>query len=286
MTHILIADGGSTKSAWTLLKSDGTVSGRLVTAGINPVHAADKSLYDAMANVKPLLGDIVPDKIFYYGAGCMPHLSGRVKEAIAATTGTATSEIDVESDLLGAARALLVHKPGIVCILGTGSNSALYDGEKITSNIPALGYILGDEGSGAVLGRRLVGDVLKQVFPPVLCKAFFHETGLTTAEIIDRVYRRPEPNSFLASLVPFLSRHIERPHVRHLVTRELLEFMSRNVARYPGYEKKEIACCGSIAANFTPQLHRAAYVAGCTISRIEASPMDGLIAYHTQDLKK
>lgn len=277
MKTILIADGGSTKIDWALI-NDGKSRRLSPTPGINPAHAADEAMHDAVANVLPQLDGLKPDEIYYYGAGCLPHLAPRMEEALKASFPE--SHIEVYTDILGAARALLSDREGIIGILGTGSASGYYNGREITKNIPSLGYVLGDEGSGAVLGNRLVGDVFKGVFPPQLCDVFFEETKLTLEEVIDRVYRRPEPNRFLASLVPFLKRHLDRPHVRHLVTIELCRYMARNIGQYRGYEKLPVTLCGSIAANFREQLDFAASSVGVHLARVEASPIEGLIAYH------
>lgn len=273
----LIADAGSSKIEWALVR-DGKVNRLGSTSGINPVHASDSELRETLAEVIPMLEGNDPETVCFYGAGCIPAQQERVAGIIRKITGTCL--VEVESDLLGAARALLGDRRGIACILGTGSNSGLYDGKKIIANVPPMGFILGDEGSGAVLGLRLVGDVYKGVFPPELCKAFAEETALTLDEVIERTYRRPAPNRFLASLVPFLSRHIDHPYVRHLVTLELCRFLDRNVTKYKGYENLPLAFVGSVAANFEPQLRRAAVVIGCNVGAIMASPIDSLAQYH------
>lgn len=282
MKHILIADAGSTKIEWALISENGSSRHIGVTPGINPVMATDAALVRAIEGVVDLLNGVRPDKVYYYGAGCLPHIVPHMAAAITEALGV--GDVSVESDLLGAARALLGRERGVACILGTGSNSGLYDGEKIIENVPSLGFIIGDEGSGAALGKHLLGDIFKGVFPPVLREAFFKETCLTLPEVIDRTYRAPEPNKFLASLVPFISRHIERPHVRHMVTIEFCNFMARNVAQYSGYDSMPVAFCGSIAANFRTQFQFAAASVGCTLGKVMASPIKGLIEYHSAEL--
>ena len=273
----LIAEAGSTKIEWTLL-IDGQPRRLGPTPGINPVIADDNCLRQGLGAVVPVLGGVVPDEVYYYGAGCVPAQCPRVASMLSQITGA--QHIEVHSDLLAAARGLLGDEKGIICILGTGSNSGYYDGSEITFSVPSMGFILGDEGSGAVLGARLVGDVFKNVVPPELCEDFRRETQLTLEDVMENTYRRPAPNRFLASLVPFLRTHIDHPYVRHLVTVELCRFLDRNVTKYKGYEGMPLAFTGSVAASFEPQLRRAATVIGCTVGFIEASPLEGLIKYH------
>ena len=213
---ILIADSGATKTDWCL--GEKTTDARVIqTQGINPFHQSAEHIYKVLTEeLLPQLGEENHiTHIHFYGAGCTPEKSVIVKEQLQALSLDA--DIDVQSDLLGAARSLCGKEQGIACILGTGSNSCLYDGEKIIANVSPLGYILGDEGSGAVLGKRLVGDCLKHQLPEHICQAFLNETGLTPADIINKVYRQPQANRFLASLTPFLSAHREEPEIHDLL---------------------------------------------------------------------
>ena len=203
---IVIADSGSTKTDWCLGNTK-TNSRTVRTGGINPFHQSVDEIKEVIAStLTPQLGDTTEfTTIYFYGAGCIPEKTNIVKTALAQNFPKAN--ILVESDLLGAAHALCGKTAGIACILGTGSNSCFYDGEKITANISPLGYILGDEGSGAVLGKRLVGDFLKHQLPDDLCRDFLKEYDLTPALILDKVYRQPLANRFLAGLTPFLFAH-------------------------------------------------------------------------------
>jgi N-acetylglucosamine kinase-like BadF-type ATPase len=215
--------------------------------------------------------------IHFYGAGCTPEKSVIVKEQLQALFLDA--DIDVQSDLLGAARSLCGKEQGIACILGTGSNSCLYDGEKIIANVSPLGYILGDEGSGAVLGKRLVGDCLKHQLPEHICQAFLNETGLTPADIINKVYRQPQANRFLASLTPFLSAHREEPGIHTLLIDCFTEFFKRNVMQY-AYEGIEVHFTGSISWYFQEEVKEAAESLGIRTGKFIKSPIHGLINYH------
>ena len=182
--------------------------------------------------------------------------------------------------MLGAARGLCGHEKGIVCILGTGSNSCFYDGEEIVSNVSPLGFILGDEGSGAVLGKLLVGDILKNQLPAQLKEEFLKQFDLTAPEIIDRVYRQPYPNRFLASLSPFLAQHLVEPGIRTIVLNSFIAFIRRNVMQYD-YTQYPVRFIGSVAYCYKEILQEAAKETGLGIGKILQSPMEGLIEYHT-----
>ena len=188
--------------------------------------------------------------------------------------------IQVESDLLGAARALCGKQPGIACILGTGANSCLYDGQNITAHVPPLGFILGDEGSGAVLGKTLLGNLFKGIFPQQMRDEFEQEYGLTEADVIDRVYRQPQPNRFLASLVPFISRHRQHPQVHEMLVEAFRQFLSRNVRAY-GHAELPVNLVGGIAFSFGEELAEAACAEGMKIGRVLRGPIQEMVAYHT-----
>jgi len=244
------------------------------TKGINPVRDSEATVGDTLSSLPAL--PTPPSAIRFYGAGCIPPYSDAVSRLLAARFPDA--DIRVESDLLGAAHALCGHREGIACILGTGSNSCLYDGRRIAANMSPLGWILGDEGSGAVLGRLLVGQVLKGQFSPALCQAFEAETGLTRAHIIDKVYRQPMPNRFLASLVPFLGRHRGEAEVRDFLVGEFRRFFRRNVAGY-GRTDLPVSFVGGIAHTYTDELAEAARLEGFTLGRILQRPIDDIVAY-------
>lgn len=276
---ILLADSGSTKTDWCGLK--GTDNLRVQTQGINPYHQKPEVI------LKVLYKELLPqlpvepiEAIYFYGAGCTPQKSKLLHACLVKVFGE-QAHIEVESDLLGAARALFGQRPGIACILGTGSNSCFYDGERIAAQTPALGYILGDEGSGAYLGRQLVGDVLKAQLPEHICLAFANETQLTQEEIIQRVYRRPLANRFLAGFTPFLAEYRGEPSVHRLLVDAFDAFIRRNLKPYP--DGMPVGAIGSIAHHFRPELSEALEQAGYRLETVEASPMEGLIRYHQPD---
>ena len=181
--------------------------------------------------------------------------------------------------MLAAARGLCGHQPGIACIMGTGSNSCYYDGKNIVSNVSPLGFILGDEGSGAVLGKLLVGDILKNQMTPGLKEKFLEQYNLTPAEIIDRVYRQPFPNRFLASFSPFLVEHLDEPAIRELVLNSFKKFLKRNVMQYD-YQHARVHFIGSVAFYYKELLSEACKAMGIHLGTIIKSPMEGLIKFH------
>lgn len=279
---ILIADCGSSKIDWCLIDANGEVKGRFNTPGMNAVMLTREEMIQRLGEeFAPEITDFAAGvtDVHFYGAGCIsPKVCDSVADAIREYLPGAN--IEVFSDLLAAARALCGHQPGIACIMGTGSNSCYYDGEKIVDNVSPLGYILGDEGSGAVLGRRLVGDVLKGQLPAELCAQFLEQNRLDRLGIIERVYRQPGANKWLASLSPFLLQHIDVPQVRAIVESEFNAFFVRNIKHYG--QKGAINFTGSIAHYYRPILEEAARRNGFTVGTVLKAPMEGLIAYHKQ----
>ena len=277
---ILIADSGSTKTDWCAVEH-GVLLQQVFTKGTNPFFQTEDEISKEVetALLPQLTVGNEPDAVYFYGAGCaFPDKIETVKRALARHLHV-KGEIEVSTDMLAAARGLCGHKAGIACIMGTGSNSCYYDGEKIVSNVSPLGFILGDEGSGAVLGKLLVGDVLKNQLTPELKEKFLTQFNLTPADIIDRVYRKPFPNRFLASLSPFLAQNISEPCVHRLVLNSFLSFLRRNVMQYD-YQGTPVHFIGSVAYYYRPVLKEAANECGITLGNIWQSPMEGLITFH------
>ena len=277
---ILIADSGATKTDWCIGQKQ-TDASIIQTQGINPFHQSKEHIEKVLTEeLLPQISKTGPiTHIHFYGAGCTPEKSVIVKEELAKLFPDAT--IDVQSDLLGAARSLCGRKEGIACILGTGSNSCFYDGEKITANVSPLGYILGDEGSGAHLGKRLVADCLKRQLPENVCTMFLNREGVSPADIIDKVYRQPQANRFLASLTPFLSAHRDIPEIQTLLLSCFTEFFRRNVMQY-AYEEVEVNFTGSIAWYFQEEVKKAAGALNIRTGQFIKNPILGMINYHLE----
>lgn len=280
---ILIADCGSTKIDWCVV-DNGTVQSEVFTSGINALLMPEDKIRETLKEeLAPKIAGYAIERVYYYGAGCLfDDVCNNVRRAIASVVPTATA-IEVQSDLVAAAHALCGNQEGIACILGTGSNSCYYDGEKIVDNVSPLGYILGDEGSGAVLGKLLVGDVLKKQLPELLCEKFLNQYGLDRQKIIENVYKKPAANRFLASLSPFLNENIGEPAVHKLVLNSFKAFFVRNVANYPNCKTLPIHFVGSVAYYYREVLEEAAREVGLTVGTVIKSPMEGLLKYHSNN---
>lgn len=281
MSYKLIADVGSTKAHWVLLNTDQREDQRFETEGLNALTAESDGI-EAMAKAvrNRLTPEADPDEIYYYGAGCAtPEICKKVAQAI--SKHFAGSKVNVATDLLGASRSLLGRDSGIACILGTGSNSCRYDGDGIIGNVPSLGFILGDEGSGAALGKRLVADAFKGKLPSPIRDRFLDRYKLTLGEILEKIYKQPAPNKFLASLVPFIHEHLWNPHIYAMVRREFGTFLDRNISPYENCRSVPISFTGSIAFHFSDILREAVSDGGYRAGKITAHPIDGLIEFHT-----
>ena len=276
---ILIADSGSTKTDWCVVEK-GELIQQIFTKGTNPFFQTEEEIGNEIGNVLlPQLKTPELDAVYFYGAGCaFPDKIDMVRRAICLHLKV-IGEVEVSTDMLAAARGLCGHEAGIACIMGTGSNSCYYDGEKIIENVSPLGFILGDEGSGAVLGKLLVGNILKNQFTPELKEKFLSQFNLTPGEIIDRVYRKPFPNRFLASLSPFIAQNLQEPCVRQMVLGSFKDFFKRNVMQYD-YSHNKVHFIGSVAHYYRDVLEEAANEMGIQMGTILQSPMKGLIAYH------
>lgn len=277
---ILVADCGSTKVDWAVVDSDCKVVKRIKTQGMNAVTLSEEILSDIVAKeLAPEVSEYKIDRIYFYGAGVVSQATrDKIRNVLLKFIPAET--IEVETDLVAAARVLCGHKPGIACILGTGANTCFYDGEKIVDNVSALGFILGDEGSGAVLGKLLVSDVFKRRLPADIREKFLKEYDLDMAKVVSRVYSQPGANRFLASLSPFLLKNIEHPAIHKLVLEAFKSFFVRNISNYENYRDYPINFVGSIAHYYRPVLEEAAEATGCHIGKVVQAPLDGLIEFH------
>lgn len=275
---ILLADGGSSKVDWRLIDNNAEIK-QIRTNGLNPFIRTEEELSNEIQQtLAPELKDYQIEEIYFYGAGCaFIDKNEMVKRAIARSFPKA--HIEINSDLLAAARGLCGYEAGIACILGTGSNSCYYDGTNIIKNIPSLGYILGDEGSGAVLGRIFLGACIKNQLTFGLKEEFLEEYNLSIADIMDRVYKQPMPNKFLASFAPFILKKAEDPSVYNLIYNIFKIFFKRNVMQYQ-YKDTQVHLTGSIAFHFQNIIKDLAKSMDIHIGTITVSPMEGLINYH------
>lgn len=320
---LLIADSGSTKVHWCLMAANGHHAD-FFTDGINPMFQTSDAMRNSISN--QLLPQIGPSlwagtltHIFFYGAGCTPEKKPFVAQALQNVFRKA--EVTVENDMLGAARGLLGDKSGVACILGTGSGSCFYDGSRITWNVPSLGYILGDEGSAAVLGKQLVSDILKNQLGEDLKQTFLDTFHITMADILEKVYRQPFPNRYLATLSRFCADHLDDERIYQLVYNHFRLFVTRNIAQYfattrqpaassaapdnqpaaspaginrlssaspAGFERlsldSPVGFVGSVAWFYRDVLQRVITDCGYTLGDILQDPVPGLIRFHRPDL--
>lgn len=277
---ILIADSGSTKTDWRLIDSSGKIS-QLKSAGMNPYYQDSEAIYQELTqNLAPNLSEPV-ESVFFYGAGCITQSDkGVVEEAIIKAFGRVN--LEVHDDLLAAARALCGTDPGIPCILGTGSNSCLYDGQNIIDRIPPLGYILGDEGSGSYIGKRLLSDYLKRIMPQEIKARFVKRFSPDRDEIINSVYKKEFPNRYLAGYSQFAWHNLDDPYVYDLVSQGFSTFLDRNALQYEDYQNYPIHFVGSIAYYYSDILRQVVNDHGLVVKNILESPIAGLTLYHHQ----
>jgi len=273
---VLIADSGSTKTDWKLVDKSEEYS--FQTKGINPFYMNDQEIELELKNmVVPQLKKS-PDEVYFYGAGIISEQKNRMEKILSKSFKNAS--IEAESDLLAAARALCGNQKGIACIIGTGANSCLYDGEKIIDNIPPLGFIQGDEGSGAVLGKKLVTMYLKRELPKNIADAFHKEYDLDVSDILKKVYKEAFPNRFLANFTKFIYQHISDELIYQMVYNSFNEFLVRNVFKYEDYQKRTLHFVGSVAFYFKEILIEIANEHELKIGNIIRSPMNNLVKYH------
>ncbi|MDO5524037.1 MAG: ATPase [Bacteroidia bacterium] len=279
---ILIADSGATKTDWRLARN-GEIIQRFESKGISPVFQSQEEIAEEIKlQVYPVFKKSNIQAVYFYGTGCIPEKIQSVKNAISQSFQAET--IEVYSDLIAAAHSLCGRESGIACILGTGSNSCEWNGQKVVNQVSPLGFILGDEGSGAHLGKLLVGDALKNQLSEGLKEKLLEQYNLSAATIIDKVYRQPFPSRFLASLAPFLLENVDNESIRRIIRKSFSDFFERNVMQY-NYRENSVNFVGSVAFHFAGILREAADEKDIEIGKIEKSPMSGLVKYYVDTRK-
>jgi len=277
---ILIADSGSTKTDWRFI--DGEREHSISTRGINPYHSSTEEIEAELDKLDvPAPGKSLHD-IFFYGSGVG---SDAMKEVIRRCLQRRFGEhlhIQVEDDLTGVARALFLDKEGIACILGTGSNSCFYKDGEIQDKVPALGYSLGDEGSGTDIGKRLVNALLKRTLSDQLREKITADEGLSEEEILENVYKKPHANRYLSSLTRIVGKYIENKEIREIVSQAFEDFIQKNIVKYKDYETSDIGFAGSVAYHFSDILEDVLNKHHLNLSQIIAKPIDGLVKYHKE----
>ena len=276
---ILIADGGSTKTTWCLVDAHSTRS-LFHTEGYNPEFIGTAGIIASLHQSLPTtLAPTTITEVHYYGASVVSAQQvATVADAMQAVFPQA--QVFVGHDLLAAARALLGRQPGFAAILGTGTNSCVYDGERIAHNVDSLGYFLGDEGSGAFIGKALLRDYLRGDMPPGLEAEFRTTYGLERDAILDHLYNQPFPNRFIASFAKFAYDHNNVRYCRQLVVEAFDSFFRNIIKKYPDYQAHTFNCVGSVGYNFRDALAQVAAAHGMQVGKIIRSPIDDLVSYH------
>jgi len=276
---ILIADSGSTKTSWCFIDSKKNTT-YISTSGINPFFRTSEDITSELSDkLMPQIPGTV-ERIFFYGAGIINKEKGEIVKSALESLFPRT-HIETYSDLLAAAHSTLGKSKGIACILGTGSNSCLYDGKKIVEHIPPLGFILGDEGSGAVLGKKLLADYLKGIMPEYIAKKFQNKFPGNYAEYMESVYKKEKPNVFLSAFVPFLLENISENYCNNLVEVSFNEFVKRNICSYSGFSDLPVNFVGSVAYIFREQLETVIKRNQLKLNKVLKEPLNGLVDYYT-----
>jgi len=275
----IVCDSGSTKADWSCFKN-GQEAITYSTRGINPVFHNKDFIFSELKKeiIQSLEGEEVHD-IFYYGAGCWDNnLKGIIVGALSELFPK--TNIEVHHDLLGAARAACGDLPGVACILGTGSNSCLYDGENVVDNVKNLGYLVGDEGSGSHLGKELLRSYFYRELPKDLIEPFEELVPNGKSGVLDNIYQKENPNVYLASFARFLSDHKKHFFVQELVYNSFVDFLSRHVCKYKGHLGIPISFIGSVAFHFSDILKIALERKNMTLGKIVRKPINELVRYH------
>ncbi len=276
---LLIADSGSTKTDWVLIDRNKNQT-RYRTCGYNPFFIDSTSIYNSISKTLALqLNPNLVKTIFFYGAGCStPDKTNIVKNALFRSFTHA--QISVDHDLLGAARSLLGNKGGFAAIIGTGSNTCIYNGTQIEKNTDSLGYLLGDEGSGSYIGKMLIRDFMRNHLPAELQHSFMQAYHLNNEQIFARLYISPFPNLFLSGFCLFAHKYKEHEYIKRVVKASFTDFFTNQVCSYEGYEKFNFNCVGSVGSVFKEQLKEVAKSFHMEPGKFLPAPIDSLVSYH------
>ena len=278
MSTQLIADSGSTKTEWCLI--DGHKKNNLTTQGISPYFLTSHEIETIVRmEMLPKLKKKTPDQIFFYGTGCSN--ASNIKSVHQAFKRVfPAAEIVIDHDLMGAAKALCGHEKGIACILGTGSNSCYYNGKKIVKNSPGLGYVLGDEGSGAYLGKKVIQHYLYGTFEPELIHRFEEKYQTNVTLILEAVYRQSFPNRYLAGFTSFLTENRGHYMIENIIEDGFNDFFFNHIYKYRESWNLPINFIGSVAYGFRDVLKDLCHSYELQLGKVLKDPMAGLIKYH------
>ena len=280
---IAIADSGSSKTDWVFLSSNAAPI-PATTAGFNPVYHNSRQIREELSNSFRDLDFLTQvKKVFFYGSGCWDEKrAGIIIEGIQPFLPQA--QFFIEHDLLGAARAACGENPGITCILGTGSNSCLYDGNEIIDNVTNLGYLLGDEGSGIHMGKMLIQAYFYRELPDEVAREVASHFPGGKTDILEKVYGSEKPNTFIASFASLIGKYASHPFIQDLIKRSIGQFLDRQVCKYEGHKKLPVHFIGSISHHFQSHVIECCQERGLRVGKIFSKPIDELVKFHRADL--
>jgi N-acetylglucosamine kinase-like BadF-type ATPase len=277
---ILLADGGSTTCSWCLLGGPAPI--RFSTEGYNPYFWDTPAIAASLARSVPAaVREAAIGTIHYYGSGVLSAAKAEVVAGALRQVFPQARQVSVEEDLLAAARALLGREAGFAAILGTGTNSCLYDGQRITQVVESLGYSLGDEGSGTSIGRIVLRDYLRGRLPAGLAAELKTSYKLgEVSEVLDQLYNQPSPNRYLAGFARFAGEHYAEPYCQAVVAQAFDAFFEQIVMHYPNYQRYTFNCVGSVGYHFRAALAATATRHGMPVGQMLETPMEALVRYH------
>lgn len=281
---ILIADSGATNTSWLLADGEKVVK-NITTGGFNPYYYKEKGFLDAIkSRLMPQLDTGVIDKIFFYGSGCSTD-TNRTMVKTALLELFPNSHVEINHDLFGAAAALLNNSKGIACILGTGSNSCNWDGHKIIQNVPSVGYLLGDEGSGTHIGKKMLKGILEGKAPVEISNKFHKEYNTTFEGVLHSIYNETKPNRFISGVSKFAKKNIDNNWVRSTVKQSFVDFIENQIKQYNDHQNLQVCFTGSIAHHFKQILLEACNENNIKVGIILKNPIEGLFVYHAMSVR-
>jgi N-acetylglucosamine kinase-like BadF-type ATPase len=278
-----IVDSGSTKTTWSFIKNNEEVL-QIKTPGINPYYQESAAIYESYRNTLDSLAIEVKEieKLFYYGAGC--ERKDKKEIVVEGLKKYFTNiSIEIESDLIGAARALFVNDSGIACISGTGANTCLFINGKVQEQVPSLGLYLGDEGSGGHIGKLLIHHYLRNALPLELKEKLEAYTSDRSAEMMDKIYKQPFPNRYLASFAKFVVQEKDHDYIRQIINGSFKDLFENYLIHYSNYKNYPIRFIGSIAFYLKNEIQEVAISYGVQVDKVIVDPIPGLIEYHTKN---
>ncbi len=282
MSFILVAESGSTKTDWALINTQTAEIKTINTIGYNPYFIDEIGIKNSLTeHLLPNIDNSIISQIHFYGAGCSSDSKQQIVKQALNSVFTTVQNIQVNHDLLASARALLGHNKGFAAILGTGANTCIYDGNDCVHNIDSLGYLLGDEGSGSYIGRKLLRDFMRKQMPEVLPESFKNQFNLGANDVIIKtLYDNETPNRFLASFCKFTEQHTQNKYIQQIINESFEDFFKNLVSKYPNYQNYTFNCVGSVGYSFKDNLSKIAEKYGMEVGKIIQSPMKDLAAFH------